>query len=146
MKKNSTALSLLMILVLVLASTLLISFGASLTQEIQAQSDIELNDRSIRLYFNNRFKQNDILDSLSVKDSTLIFDLNGYYLLVYEENQSLMEQVSIDPVRYGNGEELAFVQDFKVEIDNQLVTITYINEANEVITLNYRVQAGESYE
>lgn len=146
MKKNSTALSLLMIVILVLASTLLITYGAQLTQRVQAESESELNDRSIRLYFNNRFKQNDILDAISTDESTLIIDLDSYYILIYEENNELIEQVSTDPIRYDNGEVIAYASNFKLDYNSNLISITYTNINGELITLNYLVQAGKVYE
>ncbi len=147
MKKNSAALSLLMILILVIASSLLISYGANLSQKIQTETQVELNDRSIRLYFNNRIKQNDFIDSISIEESMLVFNLESYYILIYEEDHQLKEQVSTNPTRFENGgETIAYAYDLKLSLDNNLLNIHYQNEANETINLLYKLSAGEVYE
>lgn len=147
MKKNSTGLSLLMILILVVASSLLITYGANLSQKIQSETQVELNDRSLRLYFNNRFKQNDVLDTISISENMLIINLENSYILIYEEDHQLKEQMSTDPTRFENGgETIAYASDFSVDIENNLISINYRNEANELINLLYRLSAGEVYE
>lgn len=146
-QRISSVLALLMILILVISSGLLISYGAHLVQTIQAQSESELNDRSLRLYFNNRFKQNDSLNKISVIDNTLIFNEEGYYILIYVEEDALVEQVSNDLEKINNsGERLAQVKDLKFELNNHSIRINYSNMDNETISLLYSLKAGQSNE
>lgn len=146
--KNSSVIALVFMLLMGATSFLLMSVGAQLSQRIQADQTLELSDRVVRLYFNQRLKQNDSQSVIRLRDdSTLIFQYPDYAILVYEENGQLMEQMSTDAIKISDsGQVIAPVKDLKLTFENKQLILDYHNERDEAIHLSYTVLTGVTYD
>lgn len=146
--QNSRILTLMMMVGITLVSILLMSVGARLSQTIEHEQTIEVSDRILRLYLNQRFKQNDEQNVIEIQDGTMIiFHDQDFSILVYEENGNLVEQVSIDPIRIPNsGQIIGPLTQFKITGTSSQITVEYRNEEDEAIALRYTVMTGVRYD
>ena len=146
--QNSRVFTLIMMVGIILASILLMSVGARLSQTIENEQRIEVSDRILRLYLNQRFKQNDEQDVIEIQDdNTLIFHDQDFSVLVYEEEGNLVEQVSTEPIRIPHsGQIIGPLSQFKVSGTSTQITVQYLNEEDNVIELNYTVMTGIHYD
>jgi hypothetical protein len=130
-------LNFILMLILFAASTGLILLSAQIAQKIDTASKIEENDRIIRLYFNQRFRQNNASTSIDNQEIILI-DLGSYYILIYEEEGFLIEQNSeSNTIMKGAGQVIAEVNNLHIDIQDDRFLIEYENLEHQVIELVY---------
>lgn len=141
--KYAQAIALVMILLLVMSASLVVIYGAKLVQAIQDESQIELYDRSIRLYFNQRLKQSDKILGIEVLNNQLIINENDYFILLYEEEGMLIEQISNEKIKLESaGQAIAPIQNLEIELNLKTIIIHYQNINGETISLVYTLRAG----
>lgn len=130
-------LNFLLMLILFGASIGLILLSAQVARRIDTASKIEENDRIIRLYFNQRFRQNNASISIDNQENILI-DLGSNYILIYEEEGFLIEQNSeSNSIMRGAGQVIAEVKNLNIRIQDNLFLIDYVNLNHQVIELLY---------
>lgn len=130
-------LNFLLMLILFGASIGLILLSAQVARRIDTASKIEENDRIIRLYFNQRFRQNNASISIDNQENILI-DLGSNYILIYEEEGFLIEQNSeSNSIMKGAGQVIAEVKNLNIRIQDNLFLIDYVNLNHQVIELLY---------
>lgn len=118
--------------------------GADFYQSMNNESNQSLNQRSILLYFNHRLNQADEMDGFTVQNNLLTIQHDGYYTLVYEENDFLVEQVSeVNIILESSGQKIASINDLSyTQKDNQVI-VTYKDENNLQHELKYSLKSLE---
>lgn len=140
-------LQFLMALILFGGASSLILISATLSQQFFVESNHELNDRSLRLYFNQRFKQHD--QTLSIQSfnegTALVFRSEDMYIIIYEQDGQLIEQSSISlEIMAGAGQVIGHASDFTVQKIQTQWWIGYTNPQGENIELHYTLRSMES--
>lgn len=152
MKKlnGSSSLEMIMIMILLILFTsstyTMIYAGLTAQDHILDQKQTQINTRVAISYLNVKFKQNDVLNKVSVEENPIngknaiilhdTFNDSTYDTWIYLENGSLVEQL----VETGKapesdlGFEIAVVDDFNVEMENNCIktTISYMINHREM--------------
>lgn len=138
MKKSlNLFLNFLLMLILFGASTGLILLSAQVARKIDTASKIEENDRVIRLYFNQRFRQNN--SSISIENNEhILINLNSNYILIYEEEGFLIEQnAESNTIMKGAGQVIAEINNLHIETQDNRFLVHYVNLDQQIIELVY---------
>lgn len=123
-------MSFLLALILFGGASGLIILGANLSQRMDAQARQDLADRSLRLYFNQRFKQHDGLKTIETynEGTILVFNTEDYVVMIYEEDGQLWEQTSdVKEILPGAGQAIGEGHDFKVSLIDHQWVVDYVN-------------------
>jgi hypothetical protein len=117
------------------ASTSLILLSAKITRNIDAASTIEENDRLIRLYFNQVFRQNNASIQIE-KGERISIDLEAYIILIYAENGQLIEQnAQSNEILEGAGQAIAKLDHLQIKASDQQWLVSYENLDQKTINL-----------
>ena len=77
-----------------LAMVFVVYLSAITFERMHDESNAMFNERTLHLYFNQRFKQSDAVGMVLVDEDRLQINHPGYYTLLYLEEGYLVEQVS----------------------------------------------------
>lgn len=138
---------LFLITVFVAGSGLIVLYGARFYSDMAKQAGIDLQTRSVTLYFNNRFKQNDgqgkILLGEQSEKPVLSFEGDGYFILVYEEDGSLMEQTSDSAqIMSGAGVAIAQISDLNMTREGNRITVSFSAPDGSSHSMAYTLLTG----
>lgn len=150
MKRSSlqSLMTLLLMTLFITGSAFVILYGSRFYTNMIKESKSSINRQSILLYFNNRIKQHDGQGLLSIitQDNiqALVLVQDGYTTLIYERDGYLVEQSSesaeIKPLEAQNILELT---NLTFTLENHGITITYLDQSNQTVTLKYTLNALE---
>lgn len=116
--------------------------GADFYQSMNNESNNNLNQRSILLYFNHRLNQADQVDGFVIEDNVLTIKHDGYFTLVYEENGFLVEQVSEENVVLElSGQKIAKIHYLKYTLKGNQVIISYEDLIQEKHELEFSLKS-----
>ena len=116
--------------------------GADFYQSMNTESNNNLNQRSILLYFNHRLNQADQVDGFVIEDNVLTIKHDGYFTLVYEENGFLVEQVSEENVVLElSGQKIAKIHYLKYILKGNQVIISYEDLNQEKHELEFSLKS-----
>lgn len=116
--------------------------GADFYRSMNIESNNNLNQRSILLYFNHRLNQADQVDGFIIDNNILTIKHDGYFTLVYEENGFLVEQVSEENVVLeSSGQKIANIRDFRIALKDNQVIISYVDLYQEEHELEYSLRS-----
>lgn len=133
---------LLMITLFIVGAGTVVISGAQFYTKMVKESDQSLTQHNALLYFNNRIKQHDGQDQISVITqngiTALCFKQEAYFTLVYESSGYLVEQSSESPViNILEAQNILPLSDLTVSLGRHDITITYQDPSGKTITLTY---------
>jgi len=143
MKRSSlqSLMTLLLMTLFITGSAFVILYGSQFYTNM-------IKESKSSIYFNNRIKQHDGQGLLSIitQDNiqALVLVQDGYTTLIYERDGYLVEQSSesaeIKPLEAQNILELT---NLTFTLENHGITITYLDQSNQTVTLKYTLNALE---
>jgi len=131
-----------MITLYIVGAGYVVLYGAKFYTTMIKESELSLNTHSALLYFNNRLKQHDAPDQITLISANgitaLCFAQDGYYTMVYELDGYLVEQSSetalIDPL---DSQKILPLSALSFTFEDHGITIHYTDQSGKPISLRY---------
>lgn len=127
-------------------SGFVVLYGAQFYTTMVKDNEISLNRHSALLYFNNRIKQHDGQDQITIitqgNIQALCFKQDDYFTLVYEVDGYLVEQSSesaiIQPLE---AQKILPLSRLSFEIQDHKIIIQFTSQEDKIIEFTYTVMA-----
>lgn len=127
MRQLSPVLNWIILSIFALAMVFMVYLGAITFDRMHDEANQMFNERTLHLYFNQRFKQADAVGTLVVDENRLQINHPGYYTLLYLEEGYLVEQVSeTNQVLELSGQRIAQVVDIAFKQDGNQIIVDVI--------------------
>jgi Domain of unknown function (DUF4860) len=146
-----TLVVLFMITLFIVGSGIVVITGAQFYTKMVKESDLSLTQHSALLYFNNRIKQHDAFDKISLVTqngiTALCFKQDAYYTLVYESKGYLVEQSSeSNTISLLEAQNILPLSELSFTLNTHDIVITYLDQNGKEITLTFALlsQRGAS--
>ena len=94
MRQISPIIHWIILSIFALAMVFMLYLAAITFDRMHDEANQMFNERTLLLYFNQRFKQADAIGAMVVEEDRLQINHPGYYTLLYLEDGYLVEQVS----------------------------------------------------
>ncbi len=128
-------------------SGFVVLYGAQFYTTMVKDNELSLNRHSALLYFNNRIKQHDGQDQITVISSghiqALCFKQDDYYTLVYEVDGYLLEQSSetalIQPLE---AQKILPLKNLSFTLQTHKIIIQYTDLEGKTVQFTYTVMAS----
>lgn len=138
-----------MITLYIVGSGYVVLYGAQFYTKMVKESEQSQSTQSALLYFNNRIKEHDGQDLITlIKDqdiTALCFVQDEYYTLVYEYRGYLVEQSSetqtINPLE---AQKIFMLSDLSFTFEDHGISITYTDPNGKIVDLRYTLIAYEA--
>jgi hypothetical protein len=107
-----------------LAMVFVVYLAAISFDRMHDEANQMFNERTLHLYFNQRFKQADALGAMVVEADRLQINHPGYYTLLYLEDGYLVEQVSeTNQILENSGQRIAEIAQLTFKQDGQQIIV-----------------------
>ncbi|HCT63647.1 MAG TPA: hypothetical protein DIC19_06060 [Erysipelotrichaceae bacterium] len=121
-----------------LAMVFMLYLAAITFDRMHDEANQMFNERTLHLYFNQRFKQADALGALVVEDNRLQINHPGYYTLLYLEDGYLVEQVSeTNQILEKSGQRIAEIAKLSFRSDGQQIIVDVIHKDLEAKSYHF---------
>lgn len=111
-----------------LAMVFVVYLSAITFERMHDESNAMFNERTLHLYFNQRFKQSDAVGMVLVDEDRLQINHPGYYTLLYLEEGYLVEQVSeTNQILEKSGQRIAEIADLSFRSVNGQIIVDVVH-------------------
>lgn len=111
-----------------LAMVFVVYLSAITFERMHDESNAMFNERTLHLYFNQRFKQSDAVGMVLVDEDRLQINHPGYYTLLYLEEGYLVEQVSeTNQILEKSGQRIAEIADVSFRSVNGQIIVDVVH-------------------
>lgn len=128
MRQISPFLHWIILSIFAFAMVFMVYLAAITFERMHEEANEMFNERTLHLYFNQRFKQSDAVRMVLVEEDRLQINHPGYYTLLYLEEGYLVEQVSeTNQVLEKSGQRIAKIIQLSFRLENHQVIVDVIH-------------------
>ena len=128
MRQISPIIHWIILSIFALAMVFMLYLAAITFDRMHDEANQMFNERTLLLYFNQRFKQADAIGAMVVEEERLQINHPGYYTLLYLEDGYLVEQVSeTNQILEKSGQRIAEIAQLSFRSEGQQIIIDVIH-------------------
>lgn len=138
MRQLSPVINWIILSIFALAMVFVVYLGAITFDRMHDEANQMFNERTLHLYFNQRFKQADALGAVVVGEDRLQINHPGYYTLLYLEDGYLVEQVSeTNQIMELSGQRIAQVAQVSFKQEGNQIVVDVIHQDLEEMSYRF---------